>query len=77
MKVQIDRNGIKFDPIFRPTDNVDKTIHGKILRNRWSGFGGMRERFDSISPPRLLEFKKQKVVCNNIRYIYPLNGSLK
>ena len=44
----------QIDTILRPKGNVDKMIQGEISQNRWSGFGGIQDRFDSITPPRLL-----------------------
>jgi hypothetical protein len=45
--------------IFGPKDNVDKMIHGKILHNCWSGFGGIQDRFDSIIP---LDYSKSSAM---------------
>ena len=38
------------------------------LDERWSGFGGIQNRFDSILPPRLLS------ICSNDTMIIALSG---
>jgi len=37
-------------------------IQGEILQNRWSGFGGIQDRFESILPPMVLGTKQRYFV---------------